>query len=487
MADKAIGSLTQATTFGPSDLIVLEQDNTAKSMLGQTLVTLLGNQLQAKGGITSLTEMPEFSTSSTYELNTYVTRSGKIYKCINAITTAGSWDSTKWSEQESYSTALQIPYLIDYKVDEEYDYFIVSQGDGITSYEIRYQAHSSGTSAPTDTWSSSVVNATSAKPYVWTRIKLTRISGSTVTAYSVSMTPYISIGSVTASQVAEGGNPTATVTSTVSGANNTFAFTFGIPVGATGAGASLTSYGNQFAYSATTSTPATWYSTVAAAAAAYGSSTQGAYLFTRTSYTFNDGNTAYGISMSYQGIDGTGLSGVVKSLYSSDSQQSLAPDANGQVTVSASSLGLIKDPSTKSSGQVLAYDSNAGWYASDVQSPLTFDTAPTSGSTNPVTSNGIYTAVNAKVSKLSFTNKSVTTSNWSAVSTSASDYYADFPYKANISCSGVTSTHFAQVVLAPADAISGNIAPINQTGSNIVTIYAASPVALTIPQIVAFI
>ena len=120
MADKAIGSLTQATTFGPSDLIVLEQDNTAKSMLGQTLVTLLGNQLQAKGGITSLTEMPEFSTSSTYELNTYVTRSGKIYKCINAITTAGSWDSTKWSEQESYSTALQIPYLIDYKVDEEY-------------------------------------------------------------------------------------------------------------------------------------------------------------------------------------------------------------------------------------------------------------------------------------------------------------------------------------------------------------------------------
>ena len=147
---------------------------------------------------------------------------------------------------------------------------------------------------------------------------------------------------------------------------------------------------------------------------------------------------------------------------------------------------MIKDPSTKSSGQVLAYDSNAGWYASDVQSPLTFDTTPTSGSTNPVTSNGIYNAVNAKVSKLSFTNKSVTTSNWSAVSSSASDYYANFPYKANITCSGVTSTHFAQVVLAPADAISGDIAPINQTGSNTVTIYAASPVALTIPQIVAF-
>lgn len=485
MADKAIGSLTQATTFGPSDLIVLEQDNTAKSMLGQTLVTLLGNQLQAKGGITSLTEMPAFSTSSTYELNTYVTRSGKIYKCINAITTAGAWDSTKWSEQESYSANLQIPYLIDYKVDEEYDYFIVDQGDGISSYEIRYQAHSSGTSAPTGTWSSSVVTATNAKPYVWTRMVLTRTSGSSVTAYSVSMTPYISIGSVTASQVAEGGNPTATVTKTVSGANNTFNFTFGIPVGATGAGSSLASYGNQFAYSDTTSTPATFYSSISAAETAYGEDPQGAYLFTRTSLNFNDGSTAYSYAVSYQGIDGSGLSGVVKSIFSSDSQQTLTP-TNGQVTVSASNLGLIKDPTTKASGQVLAYDSNVGWYASNVQSPLTFDTTPTSGSTNPVTSGGVYTAVNAKVSKLSFTGKTVTTSNWSAVSTSASDYYADFPYKANITCSGVTSTHFAQVVLNPADAISGNVAPINQTGTNIVTIYASSPVALTIPQIVAF-
>lgn len=91
-----------------------------------------------------------------------------------------------------------------------------------------------------------------------------------------------------------------------------------------------------------------------------------------------------------------------------------------------------------------------------------------------------------ELTALKFTNKAVASSAWSAVSTSASDYYADFPYKANITCSGVTANHFAEVVLNPVDAISGEIAPINQTGANKVTIYAARPVALTIPQIVAF-
>ena len=91
-----------------------------------------------------------------------------------------------------------------------------------------------------------------------------------------------------------------------------------------------------------------------------------------------------------------------------------------------------------------------------------------------------------ELTSLKFTNKSVAASAWSAVSTSASDYYADFPYKANITCSGVTANHFAEVVLSPADAISGEIAPINQTAANKVTIYAARAVALTIPQIIAF-
>lgn len=121
---------------------------------------------------------------------------------------------------------------------------------------------------------------------------------------------------------------------------------------------------------------------------------------------------------------------------------------------------------------------------------LTEHSLPASVVTYSNTSSGLtsLTVQNAidEIAALKFTNKTVASSAWSAVSTSASDYYVDFPYKANITCSGVTSSHFAQVVLSPADAISGEIAPINQTGANKVTIYAARPVALTIPQIVAF-
>ena len=68
----------------------------------------------------------------------------------------------------------------------------------------------------------------------------------------------------------------------------------------------------RYAYSATQTTPSTWYSTVSAAATAYGD-TQGAYLYTRTTYGFNDGTTITQYSIAYQGSNGTGT-GTVKSV-----------------------------------------------------------------------------------------------------------------------------------------------------------------------------
>ena len=40
----------------------------------------------------------EFSTSSTYAVGDRVTRNGKLYKCTTAVTTAGAWDASKWTE-----------------------------------------------------------------------------------------------------------------------------------------------------------------------------------------------------------------------------------------------------------------------------------------------------------------------------------------------------------------------------------------------------
>lgn len=43
-------------------------------------------------------DTPEFSASKTYAVGDYVTHNDLIYKCKTAITTAASWDSTKWDE-----------------------------------------------------------------------------------------------------------------------------------------------------------------------------------------------------------------------------------------------------------------------------------------------------------------------------------------------------------------------------------------------------
>jgi hypothetical protein len=49
---------------------------------------------------------PDFSTSSTYQVGDYVMYQGKLYKCTTAVTTAGAWDASKWTEVtlDSYVT-----------------------------------------------------------------------------------------------------------------------------------------------------------------------------------------------------------------------------------------------------------------------------------------------------------------------------------------------------------------------------------------------
>ena len=59
-----------------------------------------------------------------------------------------------------------------------------SAGKGIKSTAVTYQAGTSGTSAPTGTWSTSVPSV-SANQYLWTRTIITYTDNSTSTSYSV--------------------------------------------------------------------------------------------------------------------------------------------------------------------------------------------------------------------------------------------------------------------------------------------------------------
>lgn len=78
-------------------------------------------------------------------------------------------------------------------------------------------------------------------------------------------------------------------------------------------------------------------------------------------------------------------------------------------------------------------------------------------------------------------NKTIATSAWASDTT-----YTDYPYRAAVACADVTANMFAEVVLSPTDATSGNFAPVCDTYNGGIYIYAkAVPDAvITIPTII---
>lgn len=62
-------------------------------------------------------------------------------------------------------------------------------GKGIKSTAVTYQAGSSGTTAPTGTWTSAVPTTSADKPYLWSKTVITYTDNTTSTTYSVGSTP----------------------------------------------------------------------------------------------------------------------------------------------------------------------------------------------------------------------------------------------------------------------------------------------------------
>lgn len=95
----------------------------------------------------------------------------------------------------------------------------------------------------------------------------------------------------------------------------------------------------------------------------------------------------------------------------------------------------------------------------------------------------------AEITKV-YTNVSVAASAWrtyTASLTGESDIVGDYPYKADVTLSGMTANHCAKVSFAPAEVADGVFAPYNNTQSGKIRIYAKSaPIsAITIPTIYA--
>ena len=103
------------------------------------------------------------------------------------------------------------------------------------------------------------------------------------------------------------------------------------------------------------------------------------------------------------------------------------------------------------------------------------------GGTGAVTADAARENLGAQKKRITFVNTNVAASAWAADET-----YTDYPYRAAIPLTGVTAASFAEVVLSPADAVSGAYAPVCETYAGGIYLYAnAAPgAAVTIPAIV---
>lgn len=87
-------------------------------------------------------------------------------------------------------------------------------------------------------------------------------------------------------------------------------------------------------------------------------------------------------------------------------------------------------------------------------------------------------ALNGKQdASLKFTN--ITASAWVSDTT-----YAEFPYRCDIACSGVTADMYAEVAFALEQAVSGNYAPICETKADVVSVWSKENTSITVPVIV---
>ena len=186
----------------------------------------------------------------------------------------------------------------------------------------------------------------------------------------------------------------------------------------------------------------------------------GKYLWTKTELQFNTGDPIVSYSVTRMGIDGTGAVSSVAGV---------SPDENGNVPLTADTLGALSQKGGTMEGSI----NMNGQKLSGLNDPATGDEAASKN----------YVDSTAETKKLPFTNVSVTVSAFVSNST-----YADFPYRAAVSLSGVTTGMIPEVIFALAEAVSGNFAPVAQTYNGGVYIWAAEKpsATITIPTIICW-
>lgn len=237
MADKQISELTPATAVQSTDLFVLEQTGTAKSLTGQVLVNWLTAYADGHGGIQSIT----WTTSGTSgdgqyhyatihyadtTTSTFTIRDGlkgdtgdDWYMWIKYASDLPTSDADMSVYPDNYigiysGTADTAPaHYTDYTWFQwKGDTGATGAAATITSQAVEYLASASGTVVPEGSWTTTVPTVSQGN-FLWTRTKLTYNSGTVVTAYSVARFGIDGMGAVsTVNEISPDGNGNVALT-----------------------------------------------------------------------------------------------------------------------------------------------------------------------------------------------------------------------------------------------------------------------------------
>lgn len=257
MADKSIGELVAATSVGATDLFVLEQNNTAKKLTGQTLENWLVSFADGHGGIHSLVKTSSSGTNpviDTYTI-TYADQTTSTFQVKNGV--KGDKGDSQYVHIK-YSSAMPTKNSDMYDTPDNYigiysgasstaptDYtsytwfkYKGEKGDigtpaTITSQAVEYQAGTSGTIIPSGTWTTTIPTVPNGS-YLWTKTTVSFNSGSPVISYSVARMGIDGSGSVsTVNNVSPDSNGNITIDAEGIGAEPTIS-TLPISKGGTG-------------------------------------------------------------------------------------------------------------------------------------------------------------------------------------------------------------------------------------------------------------
>lgn len=276
MADRAISELIAANQVTPTDLFVLEQSGTAKKLTGQVLENWLVSFADGHGGIQSIVKKSTNVLVDTYRITLadtttfdFMVNNGKGIDTIQKTNTSGLVDT--YTIQFNDSTSSTFTVTNGEKGDKGDNQYVWIK---YASQKPTASSHSFG-DVPDD-WIGVYSGESDTAPTDWQQYQWFQIKG----------------------EKGDKGEPASLISSAVEYQVSDSGVI--IPSGA-------------------------WSSSVPVVS-------QGRYMWTRTTTTFNTGSSVVSYSVSRMGMDGTGSVSSVAGIY---------PNADGNVALSAEDIGAL--------------------------------------------------------------------------------------------------------------------------------------------------